>query len=422
MNPWALAAWGTVSIGDLTFHQPWLLVGAGAALLLLLAGQAAERARRRRVLGRIGDPLQLQRMAASLSPRRRRLKENLFIAAVVLGILALARPTMPGEAVWRQRGIDLVVVMDYSKSMLAADVRPSRVKRMEQEVDQLLDELESDRIAIVAFAGGAIHFPLTQDAEAARSLYRGLSPLDLPPGSNLAEGLLSARCILRPDLGDDPGCRRIGGHGSGGAPLPGDSESDQPAETSRTVEERGRVVVLFTDGGGDSGSAGASALGAGGSRSGSDGVGDPAQQVADEVRRANELGIDLFLVGIGTAGGAKIPEIDDQGGFAGWKRDREGREVVSRLDGAALESLARLGAGQRWRDHLFLLDPDRVGAPALLEQLREVKRGDLEKRVVRQPRDIYQWFLFPAFLLLVLEVCLSDRRRRPAPGAPPRRV
>src|SRR4030095_16970892 len=110
----------------------------------------------------------------ALAPRRGVLKLVLWVAAFTLLIGALAQPQVEGEATVRQRGIDVELVMDFSRSMLASDVYPSRFEAMLQEVGGLTSELEADRVAPIVFAGAAVHFPLTHDHEAARLLYSGI--------------------------------------------------------------------------------------------------------------------------------------------------------------------------------------------------------------------------------------------------------
>ncbi len=367
----------------------WLWVALVAAILLALAF-ALDFTRRRRLFEKMGHAPQLQRMAESLSNGRRVFKAVLLVAGVTCIALALAHPQIEGESVWRQRGIDVVVVMDFSKSMLALDTRPSRAQRARIEADGLIDQLSGDRVAVVAFAGAAVHYPLTTDYDAAKILYHGVSPLDMAPGSDLAGALVVARCLLRPDLDKDPDCQRAGGRGHGGDPL---DEAEARMQRERRVEQtdlgdRARAIVLLTDGEQTEGDA------------------------MDEARKAAEVGIDVFVVGVGTPQGAPIPEYDEEGNQRGWKTEGDGQTVMSRLDEAGLKELAKLGGGE---DHYYRLHPGRVGMVPIVKALARLKEGDLQSRVQKQPQEAFQWLLFPGFLLLVAEACLSDRRR-------PRRV
>lgn len=360
----------------------WAIPVVAVGLTVLFALDVT---RRRRQLERIGDPATVARMMASLSRRRRVAKAVMWVVALILCVAALAQPTVPGEKTWRQRGIDIALALDFSKSMLAEDVYPSRLERSVREAEALTEELAADRISTVVFAGAAVHFPLTHDHRAARLLHTGLTPGDLAPGSNLGEAFLVARCVLRPDVLDDGACGRIGGRGLGGAPLTGGADDALRAE-SPAVADRARAIVMFTDGEDSDGTARA------------------------EVTEAVRLGIEVYLVGVGTTAGELIPELDDRGERIGWKQGPDGAFVRTRLDRAGLLELAEIAGGA---DHYFDLGPEGFSAERdrLLAELAHLEKGDLDERVVWQPHHVFQRFLFPAFLLLILEACLGDRRR-----------
>lgn len=360
---------------------------AGATAILLTITFALDLTRRRRVLEKIGHAPMLARMISSLSLRRRVLKIALLVTALTLLIAALARPQVEGESTVRQRGIDVAVVMDFSKSMLASDVYPSRFDAMLEEVDKLIRELEADRVAPILFAGAAVHFPLTHDHEAARLLYTKITPLDLAPGSDLGEAVLVARCVLRPEVADTA-CTRIGGDRGGGDPLRGDNDVGPALAQEPAVVDRGRAIVLFTDGE------------------------DTAGRARHEVEQAAKLGIQVYIVAVGTPTGELIPELSPDGRTrSGWKKADDGSFVITRLDQSGLTELAKLAGGVD--NHYFWLDPKSFADRAdLLRELRRLKKGDLDERVMNTPKEVYQWLLFPAFLLLVIEACIGERRRR----------
>jgi Ca-activated chloride channel family protein len=377
---------------------PWLpvLVCAGLIAVFLLDGW-----RRRVALERVGHLPQMKRMMATAAGWKRVAKMVLFTAGATLVTLAAVRPQKLGTTTFRKRGIDVVAAMDFSKSMLARDMHPDRLSAMAGQVDLLFDEMKSDRVGVIAFAGGAAHFPLTHDHEAARSLFRGLmscpegeqdknpawcAPMNLPPGSNLGEAVLTGRCLLRPDLGDDPGCERVGGRGRGGAPLGRAGEPEElelPSE--RDLKGRARALVLFTDGD------------------------DSEGQARAEVARAVELGIHVYLVGMGTPEGELIPDYDEDGREIGWKKSEDGKSfVTTRLDQAGLMELAQIAGGEG--HYVRAADPGAVDE--LVRQLRRLQQGDADELVEEEWTDIYEWPLFAGFMILVIEACISGRRRR----------
>jgi len=369
------------------FKSETYLWAAGGVVVMLALVFALDFTRRRRLLDVLGHAPQLARMAASVSNARRAIKAILFVIGVALVTLALARPQVEGTSDWRQRGIDVAIVMDFSKSMLARDVYPSRVEREKLEAEALMDAFAGDRVAVIAFAGGAVKYPLTTDYEAAKILFRGLSPLDMAPGSDIGEAILTARCMLRPDITDDPDCARTGGRGHGGDPL---DEAEARAERERKLEvselgDRARAIVIFTDGE------------------------DTEGRAREEVEHAAALGIQVFVVGVGTTPGDRIPEYDRNGHEIGWKLTPDGKSYfTTKLEEGALKDLALAGGGV---DHYFRDDPRRIGVEGLVKTLGSLKEGDVSKRVIRQPREAYQWLLYPGFLALLVEACLSDRRR-----------
>jgi Ca-activated chloride channel family protein len=341
---------------------------------------ALDHVRRRRVLEKLGATAMLELMANSLSSQRRNFRAVLLVTALVLITATLARPTDTGETTWRQRGIDIVFVHDFSKSMLASDVYPNRLDRSLKEAEGLLESLAADRVATVVYAGGAVHFPLTHDHVAARLLYQGLRPSDLAPGSDLGQALRMATCILTTEAAEAGLCDLLAA-GQGGDPLRG----QLPALRAETplVGQRARAIVLFSDGEDSEGFA------------------------QEEAEIAKSLGIEVFVVGVGTDKGELVPTLDDEGKSSGWQKDAEGAFVTTRLDGAALRSLAETAGG-----HYFSLGEGRWRGDQLLEGLKDLKRGDLDQRVLKSRKHIFERFLFPAFLLLIIEACLSERRRR----------
>lgn len=362
----------------------WVSLGVLVALTLLFA---LDFTRRRRQIERIGYSPMLQRMTASLSHRRRVFRSVLFTVAATGVVVAMAHPQGRGETVWQQRGIDVALVLDYSKSMLAKDVYETRLQRMNVEVEELTRKLKSDRIATVVFAGAAIHFPLTHDHKSARVLWDKLSPADLPPGSDLGEALRVARCLLRPDVAEK-GCGVLGGRGTGGDPLgPEGAPPERKPPSEEEIADRARAIVLFTDGE------------------------DTEERGRAEVEEALRLGIDVYVVGVGTLAGELVPEVDDRGEVTGYKKLQDGSFVTTRLDQAKLKELAVLAGGE---DHFYVLDNKTKGLDSLIARLQRLKEGNLDERAKKTYEERYQWVLFPAFLLLLIEACLSERRRRAA--------
>ncbi len=379
------------------FATPWMVAVAVAAPLLVAVVAWADRARRQALIGRLGDHGVVQRMMASASPARRRIKRVLLGAAVGLIALATARPQTPGTQVRSGHGLDLVIALDASKSMMVDDVGAPRLERARELIGKLLAKLDGDRFASVVFAGAAAHFPLTHDREVALTMLRDVGPVDLPPGSDLAGALRTATCMLRPDKSDvwSGDCARTGGSGQGGDPLPGERGEGLPSSRAepRALEDRGKVVLVITDGGG-------------GLRR-RDGRVDLAP--VEGVRRAVELGVTVLVMGVGTEAGGLVPALDRDGRVDGVTSGRDGAPVTSKLDRESLRLLAEAAGGAP--GHYFELGTGAVDPSALVAALGRVKRGGLEARADRIMVEHYPGFLFAGFLLLVIEACIGTRRR-----------
>jgi Ca-activated chloride channel family protein len=330
----------------------WLLLAIPAIVL----AYAFAFTRRRRLLDRLGNVALVQRMAATVSVPRKILRAVYTVLALTLVALCLARPQAGGRAkLEKQRGLDLVVALDFSKSMLARDVYPNRLERAKRELERLMDRLGGDRVGLVAFAGETLSYPPTTDYAAIKLFWRDLGPTDLPVG-----GTAIGRA-LRTALDHLVRLRAKGG------------------------ESRGQVILLLTDG--------------------EDTESEPLE-VAEE---AAKLGVKIFAVGIGSRSGDLIPQVNEDGQVTGYLKDEEGKYVTSRLAEDLLGKIATTTGGEYLR-----ADAKRFGVEAVEAALHAQKRTENEARLVKQYDEIYEILLLPAFLLLVGEACMNERRRRSA--------
>jgi Ca-activated chloride channel family protein len=347
----------------------------------------------------------LGKVMASTSPRRRWIKWALTSLGVSAILVAAARPQVAGKRKVEVRGLDLVLAVDVSKSMLVDDVGQtllmqekktpaSRLARARELAGALADELPDDRIGPVVFAGAASHFPVTEDHEVAIRFLYDLGPADLPAGSNLAEVFRVSRCLLRPDLYDDLGCARIGRRGHGGDPLPGESldEEKKKAEEEDIVDEkveRGKAIVIFTDGG------------------------ESDAEALKEVATSRELGIAVFVVGVGSQQGGIVMDTDYEGRRTTTpKLDANGNQVISKRDDDGMKLLAKAG-GDEGR-YFVASERGEVDPLPIVEALKAVNRG-LATKQVKEMKDIFEPFLFFGFMILVIEAAISTRRRRKYP-------
>ena len=338
-------------------HALWLLLAVPAAVIAygIFFGV------RRRRLARLGDPALVARMAAGVSMARKVVRAALMVAALGLTAVALARPQLPGKSrPAKQRGLDLVVALDFSRSMLATDIYPSRLERSKRELGELLATLGNDRVGVVAFAGETLTYPPTTDYAAVKLFWQDLHPWDMPVG-----GTAIGRAI-RASLDQLVALRKASG-----------------ADATR-----GQAILLLTDGE------------------------DTDSEPLDAADQASKLGVKIFTVGVGSRSGELIPEYDQHGKVTGYVKDADGKYVTSRLGEQALVEIARRTGGE-----VFFADSKRFGVDDVARALSSLKRTENEGRPVPQYHEAFQPLLLLVLLALCAEVMIGERRRRRPEGA-----
>jgi len=330
-------------------HLLWLLLLVPIAVLAYGIAFAA----RRRALRRLGNPVLITRMSAATSVPRKVARAAILCVTLGLLGLALARPQAGGRArLEKQRGLDLIVALDFSKSMLAKDIYPSRLERAKRELERLMDRLSGDRVGLVAFAGETLTYPPTTDYDAVKLFWRDLSPSDMPVGGTaIGRALMSSIDMLSR-------LREGGG------------------------ETRDQVILLLTDGE------------------------DTESQPLEAADQAAKLAIKIFAVGIGSRSGELVPELGENEQAAGYIKDKDGKYVTSRLDEDLLSKIAAKTGGGYLR-----ADAQHFGVEAIEAALAGLKRTESDTRLVKQYDEIFEYLLLPALLLLLIEACMGERKR-----------
>jgi len=322
----------------------WLLCVPLVALLFWYGS-----VRRRRALERFGELALIRQMSQTVSHRARMAKSALILTALGFAAIALARPQFGTRVeTVRRKGVDLVIALDLSKSMLAEDVAPNRLQRSKLEIQRLISRLRGDRVGLIAFAGQAfVQSPLTSDYAAARLFLNAMDP-DLIP-------------VQGTDLG-------------AAIDLALDAFSDEP------VEER--VIIVVTDGE------------------------DHEGGIDDAVARAVEAGVRIYTVGVGSADGVPIPEFASNGVRRGFKRDADGTVITTALDEATLKRVAEATGGRLYRS-----TPEASELTDLIEDVTTLAGREIDSREITQFEEQFQIFLGIALALLFAEAWLTDRRR-----------
>jgi Ca-activated chloride channel family protein len=323
----------------------WALVLVPLLGLLLWSAHA----RRQRALAQFAGPL-AEKLAKGLSPLRRALKGLLLLGAVASLIVACARPRFGTrlEEVHR-KGLDIVIGLDVSNSMLAEDIQPNRLARAKLAIEGLIERLQGDRIGLVAFAGIAFtQCPLTTDYAAARMLLEAMAPDLIPVG-----GTDLAQCIRTAMSGFN------------------------------AKELHHKVLILITDG--------------------EDTGGDLEEKAAAEAAKA---GVKIYTIGVGRTDGQPIPVRDASGAVTGYRKDAGGQVVRSKLNVAGLQKIAKTTGGRFFQATLAQKE-----LADILADIQGLEKRELSSRKISHMEDRFQIFVMLALILLALEAMIPERAR-----------
>lgn len=312
-----------------------------AALLLFFFASF----RKRTEMRRFGELAMVERLILSFSSPKRWWKRALILLALVCMVTALGQPHFrKKETLVERKGIDVIIALDVSNSMLAKDIVPSRLEKAKLELAGLVDKLKGNRLGIVAFAGEAvIQCPLTLDRGAVKLFLSTVSP-------NLVEyqGTAIGKAIA------------------------------VATQAFQEKEKDSKVLVLLTDGE------------------------DHDAKIDENVKKAKAAGIRIFTIGIGTQDGSTLPG-DVSGGY---KRDRQGQVVLSRLNESLLKKIAADTGGSYYRSSRGELETD-----ALARAVGQISQKGLSSDWSVEYEENYQFFLIAAILFLGIEMFLSERRK-----------
>jgi len=330
----------------MTWDRPellWLLLLVPLAALLL---RSAFR-RRRAALERFAEARLLAAVAPDRDERRLRWRAVMVLVALTMIIVALAGPRwgFHWEEIHRE-GIDVLIALDTSRSMLTQDVKPDRLERAKLAILDLTKELQGDRVGLIAFAGSAfVQCPLTLDyaafAESLRAVKVGIIPKG---GTALAEAITTG------------------------------------VDAFEGRQGKYAALVLMTDGE------------------------DHEGGIDDATKKATEAGIKVYTVGIGTPGGELIQV--EENGQKTYLKDRKGQVVKSRLDDETLRNIATATGGA----YLYAEGPDLGLDKLYEDYISKMEKRELKTAMEKRFEERYQWPLAIALILLALEPLVGEKR------------
>lgn len=352
----------------------WLLV-----LVPLAAGAYIWAARqRRRALASLGNPTLVERLVASVNHGSRVAAAVLSVLSVMFLCAALTRLQYGGETkIVPASGLDIVLAVDYSKSMLARDVYPSRSERLSAELQRFLDEADrrGDRVGLVVFAGAARGLPVSRDARILKLYLDKADPRTENPGGTAIGKALKLALTFLIDA------RRAAAAGPDGGPTKS-TPTDKPEEIPPS--EADQVIILLTDG--------------------EDTVSRPLE-VAQEAAR---LGVRIYTVAIGSKSGEPIQKFNAEGQPDGFVTDDKGNYLMTRVDEPTLQEIAKTTGGD-----YVLVEPDKFGLDRVAAWIRDLSKGQREDTVTAHREEGYAFLVAPALVLLAVSLLLPERKRRP---------
>ena len=304
---------------------------------------------KKRAVKRFGDVEVISQLMPLFSGKKLVFKFFLLMVAYIFLIIGLANPQIGSKLEKVQRkGADLMIALDVSNSMLSQDIRPDRLTRAVQGISKLVDRLEGDRLGIVVFAGKAyVQLPITTDYSAAKMFLSTISTQMVP-----SQGTAIGDAI------------------------------DLATESFKT-DDRSKAIIIITDG--------------------EDHEGD----AVESAKKAAAKSIKIFTIGMGTPEGSPIPVYDPSGRQTGYKTDRQGQTIVSKLDETVLQQIASAGNGIYVR-----ASTGQDGLTKILDEINSLEKKEIETRMFSEYEGRFQYFLAISLLFLIIEFLIPERKSK----------
>ncbi len=302
---------------------------------------------KKRVLNQLGDERLIKKLLPNVSHKLATLKFILYAISLLflfVGLANLQFGTKLQEV--KREGVDLMICLDVSNSMMAEDITPNRLERSKRAIYQLIDKLHNDRIGIIVFAGEAyVQLPITTDYSSAK-LFLETIGTDMIPTQGTSIG----------------------------------SAIDLAMESFNFKDGTSKAIIVITDGE------------------------NHEENAIENTEKAEKKGITIHTIGMGSKNGSPIP-IYRNGKQIGFKTDKEGNTVVSKLNEAMLKQIASTGNGSYVR-----ASNANAGLNIIMNEINKMDKKEFGSKVFKDYEDRFQVFLIISLILLVLEYFISNRK------------
>lgn len=320
-----------------------LLIPAVISLFIFVQWQSKKR------IQQIGNPETIKRLMPERNEKKSLIKFLLLNLIIALLVLTLAQPQMGTKMEKVQRkGIDVMIALDVSKSMLSQDVAPSRLEKSKLLIQTLLKKLDGDRVGLIIFAGKAyLQMPLTVDYSSILLHLRSITTNSVPTqGTIITEALWQAE------------------------------------KAFKSTDKKHKAVIVITDG---------------------------EDHEEDAINTAEKLASDgtkIFTVGVGTPRGGTIPVYDKNGKIVGEKKDENGEVIISKMNANMLQALAKGGNG-----NYYILDNSKQVAEFISKDIAKIETKTINEKLFTDYVEQFQYFLAFALMLLFADFFITYKKK-----------
>ena len=301
-------------------------------------------------LALFGESKLVKELMHSFSKGRTQIKNMLTLLIFIALIIGIANPQVGTkmEEVKRE-GVDLMIAIDLSNSMMAEDIKPNRLERAKLAISQLINKLQGDRIGLIVFAGEAyVQLPITTDYSAAKLFLSTVNTNIVP-----TQGTEIAKAI------------------------------DLSIQSFDMENAQNKAIIIITDGE------------------------NHDEKAIESAEQASELGIFVHTLGMGLSKGGPIPIYNKYGNRTGYRKDRDGNTVVSKLNENLLQQIANAGKGTYVR-----ANNSKAGLSTLFAEINKMEKKEIGTMVFTEYKDRFQLFIGLALLLLIIDLILLGKKNK----------
>ena len=297
---------------------------------------------------KFGDINLLNQLMQSHSIFRKKIKNTLFVLAITFLIVGLSNPQVGTKMEEVKRdGVDLIIAIDLSYSMMAQDIKPNRLERAKQAISRLIDKLEGDRIGLVVFAGEAyVQLPITTDYSAAKLFLSTVNTSIIP-----TQGTKIGNAI------------------------------DLCSKSFDKENAQSKAIIIITDGE------------------------THDEEAIESAKKAKEEGIYIHTLGMGLTKGGPIPIYNKYGSTSEFRKDRQGNVIITKLNDSMLEEIALAGEGTYIR-----ANNSKSGLSSLFEEINKMEKKEIGTMIFTNYKDRFQIFIGISLVLLILNLFFLERK------------